>query len=58
MIFIDMVIFSERSEDTHLEHCSHWLDYACEYEIAGLDDDIFAGICKLNSEIKFSEVSQ
>lgn len=46
------------SEDTHLEHCSHWLDYACDFEVAGIDGDIFAGICKLNPKIEFNEVPQ
>ena len=44
------------SEDTHLEHCSHWLDNACDFEVAGIIGDIFAGICKLNPEISFKEI--
>jgi lipopolysaccharide transport system ATP-binding protein len=44
------------SEDTHLEHCSHWLDHACDFEIAGIDGDIFVGICKLNPKIVFNKV--
>jgi len=44
------------SEDTHLEHCSHWLDNACDFEVAGVIGDIFAGICKLNPEISFKEI--
>jgi len=45
------------SEDTHLEHCSHWLDYAFDFEVAGVDGDIFAGICRLEPMIKFSEIA-
>lgn len=45
------------SEDTHLEHCSHWLDYACDFEVAGICGDIFTGICRLEPEIKFKEES-
>jgi lipopolysaccharide transport system ATP-binding protein len=44
------------SEDTHLEHCSHWLDNACDFEVAGVVGDTFAGICKLDSEINFKEI--
>lgn len=46
------------SEDTHLDHCLHWLDHACDFEVAGIDGDIFVGICKLNPDIAFIEVSQ
>ena len=42
------------SEDTHLVHCSHWLDYACDFEVAGVDGDIFVGICRLEPIIEFS----
>ena len=38
------------SRDTHLEHCSHWLDNACNFEIAGIDGNIFTGLCKLEPE--------
>jgi lipopolysaccharide transport system ATP-binding protein len=44
------------SENTHLEHCSHWIDYACEFEVAGIDGDIFVGICNLNPKIEFKKV--
>ena len=46
------------SEDTHLGHCSHWLDHACDFEVAGIDGDIFAGICRLEPVIEFSKESQ
>ncbi len=46
------------SEDTHLEHCSHWLDYACDFEVVGIDGDIFAGICRLEPVVEFNEVSK
>lgn len=46
------------SEDTHLEHCSHWLDYAEDFEIAGVIGNMFIGICKLEPEIKFIEIKK
>lgn len=44
------------SNDTHLENCSHWLDNACDFEVAGVVGNIFAGICRLEPKIKFNEV--
>lgn len=44
------------SKDTHLENCSHWLDYACNFEIAGLVGSIFTGICRLEPNIKIVRV--
>jgi len=38
------------SRDTHLEHCSHWIDNACNFEIAGINGNIFTGLCKLEPE--------
>ena len=46
------------SEDTHLEHCSHWLDHACNFEVAGVDGDVFAGICRLEPTLEFCETSK
>ncbi len=45
------------SKDTHLENCSHWLDYACNFEIAGLVGNMFTGICRLEPVIKIVEVN-
>jgi len=39
------------SEDTHLENCSHWLDNACSFEIAGIKGDMFVGLCRLEPKI-------
>lgn len=44
------------SKDTHLENCSHWLDYACNLEVAGLVGNTFAGICRLEPSIKIVKV--
>lgn len=41
------------SEDTHLSNCSHWLDDACNFEVAGVIGNIFAGVCRLDPIIKF-----
>jgi len=40
------------SKEHHLDDCSHWLDYAADFEIAGVIGDMFVGICRL--EPKFS----
>ncbi|MFA6136901.1 MAG: ABC transporter ATP-binding protein [Sulfurimonas sp.] len=44
------------SEDTHLENCTHWLDYAADFEVAGVVGHIFAGLCRLEPNITFKEV--
>jgi len=44
------------SEDTHLEDCSHWLDNATSFEVAGVIGKKFIGICKLNPIIKCNKV--
>ncbi len=46
------------SEDTHLENCSHWLDDACSFEVAGVVGDIFAGLCRLEPKIGFNSISR
>lgn len=33
--------------ENHLDYCLHWLDYATNFEIAGIKGDIFTGINKL-----------
>jgi len=43
------------SKDTHLEHCSHWLDNATEFEVAGIVGNQFVGLCRLEPSIKFEE---
>jgi len=44
------------SEDTHLENCSHWLDHATDFEIAGVVGNLFTGICRLEPNIDFKKV--
>ena len=44
------------SQDTHLDNCSHWLDHATEFEIAGVRGNPFIGICRLEPTIKIDEV--
>jgi lipopolysaccharide transport system ATP-binding protein len=41
------------SEENHLSNCSHWLDYAADFEIAGTVGAIFAGVSRLEPKIKF-----
>ena len=42
------------SNDTHLEDCSHWLDGATDFEIAGFVGNYSMGICKLEPKIHFN----
>ncbi len=44
------------SQDTHLDNCSHWLDHATDFEIAGVKGNSFVGICRLEPKIDFKEV--
>ena len=44
------------SSDTHLDHCLHWLDYANDFQIIGIDGDMFVGLCRLEPEITFQEL--
>ena len=46
------------SQDTHLEECSHWLDYAADFEVAGVEGDMFTGICKLEPKISFGMINE
>jgi len=43
------------SDENHVRHCSHWLDYATDFEIAGIDGALFTGICRLEPKITFSK---
>ncbi len=45
------------SQDTHLDNCSHWLDHATDFEIAGVKGNSFIGICRLQPTIEFKEVN-
>lgn len=44
------------SRDTHLENCSHWLDHACNFEVAGNIGNYFVGLSKLEPDIKVVKV--
>jgi len=44
------------SKDTHLEHCSHWLDNAVDFEIAGVLGNYFGGLCRLEPKITVNRV--
>jgi lipopolysaccharide transport system ATP-binding protein len=44
------------SNDTHLDNCSHWLDYASDFEVAGMVGEQFVGLCRLEPEVKFKKV--
>ena len=35
------------SNEHHLQNCSHWLDHAADFEIAGVEGDMFVGLCRL-----------
>ena len=39
------------SEENHIENCYHWCDKALRFEIAGIADSIFAGVCRLHSKL-------
>jgi len=41
------------SRENHLENCAHWLDHATNFEIAGTEGNLFAGICRLEPQISF-----
>ena len=45
------------SDDTHLTNCSHWLDYAADFEVAGVDGETFVGICRLTPKIEFKKIN-
>jgi len=36
------------SEDTHLDYCSHFIENACDFEVAGINNNFFIGLCKLD----------
>jgi lipopolysaccharide transport system ATP-binding protein len=40
----------------HLEECVHWVDNACEFEIAGVKGNLFIGICRLEPRIELRRV--
>ncbi|EQB34355.1 hypothetical protein M947_11340 [Sulfurimonas hongkongensis] len=46
------------SSDTHLKDCSHWLDNATNFEVAGIVGEHFVGLCNLHPKISCTEVVQ
>ncbi|MCU7836170.1 MAG: ABC transporter ATP-binding protein [gamma proteobacterium symbiont of Taylorina sp.] len=44
------------SEKTHLNDCSHWLDYAADFEVAGICGEQFVGLCRLEPRVSFSSI--
>jgi len=42
--------------ETHLEKCLHWLDFACDFEVAGNIGYPFIGLCKLYPKLKMEEI--
>jgi lipopolysaccharide transport system ATP-binding protein len=45
------------SNDTHLQECSHWLDKAEEFEVAGIQGAYFIGLCRLEPTIAFDKAA-
>ena len=41
------------SNDNHLDNCSHWLENACSFQVAGIEGNSFIGLAKLNPKITF-----
>jgi len=39
----------------HTEKCFHWLDHAAEFEVAGVEGNIFIGLCRLEPIIKVKQ---
>lgn len=44
------------SSDTHLDNCSHWIDHATSFEVAGVVGEPFVGLCKLQPTIQYREI--
>lgn len=43
--------------DYHTDKCFHWLDHAAEFEVAGVEGNIFIGLCRLEPKITLSSAS-
>jgi len=41
------------SNENHLDNCSHWIDHATDFEVAGVNGALFIGVCRLEPKIKF-----
>jgi len=44
------------SNDTHFEYCSHFIENACDFEIAGIKGNLFIGLCRLIPKITIEEL--
>ena len=45
------------SQENHLDNCSHWLDHAVNFEVAGFIKKQFIGLCRLEPKINFKKVT-
>jgi len=45
------------SSETHLDNCSHWLDNAASFQVAGILGSKFIGLCKLEPTIEFKKIN-
>lgn len=45
------------SSDNHLGECAHWLDNATNFEVAGINGQLFLGLCKLEPTIEFKRIN-
>lgn len=43
--------------DYHTDKCFHWLDHAAEFEVAGVEGNIFIGLCRLEPKITLSSAN-
>ena len=46
------------TEATHHDQCSHWLDHAESFEVAGIRGALFGGLCRLEPEISFERIKE
>lgn len=44
------------SDETHLDNCSHWLDYGADFEVSGTVGHRFIGLCRLEPDISFNKL--
>lgn len=44
------------SDETHLDNCSHWLDYGTDFEVSGVVGERFIGLCRLEPNISFNKL--
>ena len=44
------------TQDTHIQNCSHWLDNAASFEVAGYKENAFIGVARLTPTIVSKEI--